>query len=171
MAWEDAKAFAKWAGKRLPTESEWEYAARAKQPDSVAGWGKAPFDNKHPQANIWQGDFPATNDNTDGYMFTAPVGSFPPNPYGLYDIAGNVWEWCEDWYRPDAYLHDSAKFPHGPTDSFDPEEPNVPKRVMRGGSFLCADCYCKGYRITARMKSSPDTGLFHVGFRCAKDIP
>ena len=165
VAWEDAAAYAKWAGKKLPTEAQWEYAARAGVRHKFI-WGNAAFSAKRPQANIWQGDFPGKNLVQDGYAETAPVMHFTPNGFGLYDMAGNVWEWCRDWYRPDAYLHSAKKNPHGPPNGYDPDEPGVPKRVLRGGSFMCADCYCKGYRPSARMKSSPDTGLFHAGFRC-----
>jgi formylglycine-generating enzyme required for sulfatase activity len=166
IAWEDAAAYAKWAGKALPTEAQWEYAARAGRDGEKYIWGNASFSPKRPQANIWQGDFPAKNLGQDGYMKTSPVMRFAPNRFGLYDMAGNVWEWCADWYRPDAYSQERAKDPRGPSSSFDPDEPSVPKRVMRGGSFMCADGYCQGYRPSARMKSSPDTALFHTGFRC-----
>lgn len=165
VAWEDAAAYAQWAGKRLPTEAQWEYAARAETRHKFI-WGDAAFSAKRPQANIWQGDFPARNLLQDGYAGTAPVMRYAPNGFGLYDMAGNVWEWCRDLYRPDAYQSGARKNPTGPTSSYDPDEPGVPKRVLRGGSFLCADSYCKGYRPSARMKSSPDTGLMHAGFRC-----
>lgn len=168
VSWDDAVAYAAWAGKRLPTEAEWEFAAKSGRKDAENVWGAADYDPKKPQANIWQGNFPAKNEVSDGYSQTAPVESYAPTPNGLYDMAGNVWEWCSDWYRPDAYVHSEKKDPKGPGDSYDPDEPGIPKRVTRGGSYLCADCYCRGYRTSSRMKSSPDTGLAHLGFRCAK---
>ncbi len=165
VSWDDAMAYATWAGKQLPTEAQFEFAARGGKKEARYSWGS---DAPDKQANIWQGQFPTKNENTDSFLTTAPARSFAANGYGLHDMAGNVWEWCSDWYRPDAYSFHLRENPEGPKDSNDPDEPGVAKRVMRGGSFLCADCYCRGYRLTARMKSSPDTGLMHTGFRCVK---
>jgi formylglycine-generating enzyme len=170
VCWEDAAAFAKWAGKRLPTEAEWEYASRGGLDREPFTWGDKMETNQW-KANIWQGDFPNGNNGADGHKGVAPVGSFAPNGYGLHDMAGNVWEWCADWYRPDYYAKSPAMNPPGPADSVDPNEPGVAKRVMRGGSYLCSDVYCSGYRPSARMKSSPDTGLSHTGFRCVAIVP
>ena len=171
VCWFDAVAYAGWAGKRLPNEAEWEYAARGGLEKKPYAWGDEQVPGGKWMANIWQGRFPNENKVADGFRLTAPVASFPPNGYGLYDMAGNVWEWCADWYRGDYYAKSPSKNPRGPDDSFDPNEPGVAKRIMRGGSFLCSDLYCTGYRPSARMKSSPDTGLQHTGFRCVKDAP
>ncbi len=172
----DALAYCRWAGKRLPSEAEWEFAARGGKERAPFSWGDAP--PTATSANLWQGEFPRTNRAEDGFASSAPVGSFPANGYGLVDMAGNVWEWCADWYRPDAYelaqraAHDGVCLdPRGPEAGFDPLEPQAAKRVMRGGSFLCNASYCTGYRVAARMKCTPDTGLMHVGFRCVKDGP
>ncbi|MBI3874903.1 MAG: formylglycine-generating enzyme family protein [Verrucomicrobia bacterium] len=168
VCWFDAAAYAKWAGKRLPTEAEWEFAARGGLTNAAFTWGNEMTPGGKWLANIWQGRFPKENTLNDGFQFTAPGGSFPPNGYGLYDMAGNVWEWCADWYLPEYYATSPKQNPQGPDHSFDPNEPGVAKRVTRGGSFLCSDQYCTGYRPAMRMKTSPDTGLQHTGFRCVR---
>ena len=172
VCFDDAVAYAKWAGKRLPTEAEWEYAARGGLASKPFVWGDEPLSETQPQANIWQGSFPYMNSNADGFTRTAPVKSFAKNGFGLYDMSGNVWEWCSDWYRPDTYARIKmtgvgiADNPMGPDKSYDPTEPYAPKRVLRGGSFLCNDSYCSAYRPSARRGQSTDTGMSHLGFRC-----
>ncbi len=178
VAYEDAIAYAKWAGKRLPTEAEWEFAARGGLDHKVNVWGDEPIDPK--RANTWQGHFPEQNTAEDGFARAAPVKSFPPNSFGLYDMAGNVWEWCADLYRPDTYARQVLAAgagnvivnPKGPESSYDLRNPNAPEsRVQRGGSFLCNDSYCASYRPSARMAASPDSGMLHLGFRCVLDAP
>src|SRR5688572_16782805 len=172
ISWDDANAYAKWAGKRLPTEAEWEFAARGGLQAQPYTWGTEHPEHQVPKANIWQGHFPDNNTNWDGYNRLAPVKKYAPNKKGLYDMAGNVWEWCQDWYRPDYYQQVANKIsqnPLGPSSSYDPNAPTTPKRVVRGGSFLCHESYCASYRVSARMSTSPDTGLEHTGFRCVVD--
>ena len=170
IAWEDAVAYARWASKRLPTEAEWEFAARGGLDRKTYVWGDEFRPGGKWQANTFQGHFPDHNSHVDGYVGTAPVGSFPANGYGLYDMAGNVWQWVADWYRDDYYAQLSrnglSRNPQGPNDSFDPQEPGVPKRVQKGGSFLCSDQYCQRYMPGARGKGDPETATNHVGFRC-----
>jgi sulfatase modifying factor 1 len=175
VAFEDALAYAKWAGKRLPTEAEWECAARGGLRGKVNVWGDEGVDPN--RCNYFQGHFPDHNTSEDGFATAAPVKSFPPNAFGLYDMAGNVWEWCADLYHERAYRMEVgstdtprvAENPSGPATCFDSRRPDEKTlRVIRGGSFLCNDSYCASYRPSARMATSPDTSLRHVGFRCVE---
>ncbi len=170
VAYEDAEAYAKWAGKRIPTEAEWEFAARGGLSGKLYSWG----DDFRPKgkwmANTFEGHFPNSNSADDGYASTSPVAKFPANGYGLYDMAGNVWQWTSDWYRPDYYkqlaAQGTAYNPQGPTSAYDPAEPGNAKKVQRGGSFLCTDQYCSRYMVGTRGKGDIDTGTNHLSFRC-----
>ncbi|MEM6641698.1 MAG: formylglycine-generating enzyme family protein [Bacteroidota bacterium] len=174
IAWEDAQAYASWAGKRLPTEAEWEWAASGGNQEFKYPWGNEPIAEAYRKANFWQGVFPVQNLEKDGYYTTAPVGSYPANTFGLYDMAGNVWEWCQDKYDFSSYEKDKKMGvitnPQGSNEYADPREPFTEKHVIRGGSFLCNDSYCSGYRVARRMSSSKDSGFNHTGFRCVKDL-
>ena len=170
IAFEDAMAYAQWTGKRLPTEAEWEFAARGGLKSKRYVWGDDFKPEGNHMANIWQGTFPNENKVEDGYARTAPVKSFPPNAYGLYDMVGNVWEWCSDWYDARLYARmdklQVSTNPAGPVKSFDFEAPYAQRRVTKGGSFLCAENYCRNYRPSARRGTDWDTGMSNLGFRC-----
>jgi formylglycine-generating enzyme required for sulfatase activity len=173
VSWEDAKAYCEWRGASLATEAQWEYAARGGLKEKRYAWG----DELKPQgqwmANIFQGKFPHHNTQEDGFAGTSPVKSFPPNAYGLYDMIGNVWEWCADFYSTKIYHdyknHGTIKNPQGPDKPFDPEFPLEPRRVIKGGSFLCSDHYCLNYRPSARRGMAQDTSMSHIGFRCVSN--
>jgi formylglycine-generating enzyme required for sulfatase activity len=161
VSWRDATAFGQWSGKRLPTEAEWEYAARGAVDGAVFPWGDDLEPDGAHRMNVWQGTFPSQNTRDDGYLGTAPVDAFPPNGFGLYNMTGNVWEWCADWYDPRYYATSPARDPTGPSAGS--------HRVMRGGSYLCHASYCNRYRVGARSGNSPDSSVGNLGFRCVSD--
>lgn len=174
VAYDDAAAFCAWRGGRLPTEAEWEFAARGGLEGNRYPWGDEFRPDGKWMTNSFQGQFPHQNTGADGYVSTAPVAQFPANGHGLYDVAGNVWEWVSDWYRPDYYAsladkEGAAINPEGPADSYDPDEPGIAKRVHRGGSYLCTNQYCSRYQVGTRGKGDPQTGTNHLGVRCAYD--
>jgi formylglycine-generating enzyme len=171
VAYEDATTYAKWAGKRLPTEAEWEFAARGGRAGKPFVWGDDFRPSGKWMANTHQGHFPNADTGEDGFIGTSPVQHYPANPYGLYDMAGNVWQWTSDWYRPDYYaqlatIGGVARNPQGPNTPLDPSEPSEPKKVHRGGSYLCTDQYCSRYIVGTRGKGEVSTGTNHLGFRC-----
>jgi formylglycine-generating enzyme required for sulfatase activity len=174
IAYQDAEAYARWAGKQLPTEAEWEYAARGGLDAAEFAWGDEFMPEGRHMANTWQGAFPHENSRADGYERTSPVTAFPPNGYGLYDMIGNTWEWTTDWYSAQHELPQGGccqvQNPRGAPQesSYDPCQPQIriPRKVLKGGSHLCAASYCRRYRPAARHAEAVDTSTSHVGFRC-----
>jgi sulfatase modifying factor 1 len=173
VSWHDAKHYADWAGKRLPTEAEWEFAGRGGLVQQRYCWGNELTPNGKHMCNIWQGDFPNQNSAEDGYVGTAPARSFLKNGYGFYNMAGNVWEWCADWFSPIWHVPERSETrvnPKGPDTGYDIGKGGGPGRVMRGGSYLCHDSYCNRYRVGARTSNTPDSSTGNCGFRCAADV-
>lgn len=174
ISWNDAMAYCKWANKRLPTEAEWEFAARGGLKNQIYPWGDEHISKSSPKANYWEGNFPYFNAEIDGAYTTSPVKTFPPNGYGLYDMAGNIWEWTADWYDANYYktlpANKITKNPKGPAKNVNTRNAAEQRKSMRGGSFLCNDSYCSSYRVAARMPGEINTGMSHTGFRCVKDV-